>query len=262
MAESPKRFLWPREHGAWAQMAMPLVTGLALGRPGIAACLFALAAALAFLAHEPGLVLLGTRGARARADDGPLAWRLLAVLGGLSIAAAAPALALAPPTARLSLLAPVALALATVWLARRRLEMTTGGEVIAGAAMASPLLPVALSSGVAPRPALAAFLAWTLSFAIAAVAVEAVLGRGRPGAPDLGRRNALRAAALWAVGAALAAGLDLSWALPAALAPTAAFGAAVCLRGTGPARLRALGWALVVGTTATLLVLVLGLRRA
>jgi hypothetical protein len=140
--------------------------------------------------------------------------------------------------------------------------MTTGGEVIAGAAMASPLLPVALSSGVAPRPALAAFLAWTLSFAIAAVAVEAVLGRGRPGAPDLGRRNALRAAALWAVGAALAAGLDLSWALPAALAPTAAFGAAVCLRGTGPARLRALGWALVVGTTATLLVLVLGLRRA
>jgi hypothetical protein len=255
-----KRFLWPREHGAWAQMAMPLATGLAIGRPGAAAVLFALAAALAFLAHEPGLVLLGNRGARARADDGPLAWRLLALLGVPALALGALAFARAAPAARLSVAAPAALGLVTAWLARRRLEMTTGGEVVAGAAMASSLLPVALSAGAAPRAALAAFLAWVLSFAVAAVAVEAVLARGRPGAPDLGRRNALRTAALWALGCALALLLGLSWALPAALAPTAAFGAAVCLRGTGPGRLRALGWALVVGTTATLLLLVLGLR--
>ncbi|HSB20740.1 MAG TPA: YwiC-like family protein [Anaeromyxobacteraceae bacterium] len=260
MPDSPKRFLWPREHGAWAQMAMPLVTGLALGRPGAAAWLFAAAAALAFLAHEPGLVLLGTRGVRARQDDGALARRLLALLGGPALALGAVAFALAPPYARLAIAPAAALVLATVGLARRRLEMTTGGEVVAGATMASSLLPVALSSGVAPRAAIAAFLAWVLSFAVAAVAVEAVLARGRPGAPDLGRRNALRAGLLWALGAGAAVLLGLSWALPVALAPTALFAAAVCLRGTGPGRLKALGWALVAGTAATLLLLVLGLR--
>lgn len=260
MPGSPKRFLWPREHGAWAQMAMPLVTGLALGRPGAAAWLFAAAAALAFLAHEPGLVLLGTRGLRARQDDGALAVRLVALLGGPALALGALGFALAPPAARLAVAPVAALVLATVWLARRRLEMTTGGEVIAGAAMASSLLPVALASGTSTRAALAAFLTWALSFAVAAVAVEAVLARGRPGAPDLGRRNALRTALLWGLGCALAAALELSWAVPVALAPTALFAAAVCLRGTGPGRLRALGWALVGGTTATLLLLVLGLR--
>jgi hypothetical protein len=260
MPEGPKRFLWPREHGAWAQMAMPLATGLALGRPGAAAVLFAAAAALAFLAHEPALVLLGTRGARARTDDGPLARRLLGLLGGPALAAAAAAFALAPPPARLSLLVPAAVTAATVWLARRRLEMTTGGEVIAGTAMASALLPVALSAGAAWAAALAAFGTWALSFAMAAVAVEAVLARGRPGAPDLGRRNAVRAGALWGLGWALAAGLGLSWVMPVALAPPALFAVAACLGGSGPRRLRALGWALVGGTTATLVLLVLGLR--
>lgn len=260
MAASPKRFLWPREHGAWAQMAMPLATGLALGRPGPAAWLFALAAALAFLSHEPGLVLLGVRGPRARQDDGRLARRLLGFLGVPALALAALAFALAPAAARLSAAAPAALTLATLWLARRRLEMTTGGEVVAGAAMASALLPVALSAGATPRAALAGFLTWSLSFAIAAVAVEAVLARGRPGAPDLGRRNALRAGLLWALGCGLAAALGLSWPMPVALAPIALFGGAVCLRGTGPERLKALGWALVGGSAAALLLLVLGLR--
>jgi len=260
----PKRFLWPREHGAWAQMAMPLATGLLLGRPGspgAASWLFALAGALAFLAHEPGLVLLGTRGPRARQDDGALALRLLGALGVPALAAAALALALAPPAARISLLAPAALGVATALLARRRLEMTTGGEIVAGAAMASALLPVALSGGATARASLAAAVTWTLSFAIAAVAVEAVLARGRAGLPDLGRRNALRAAAIWALGAALGA-VWLGWALPAALAPIALIGGATCLGRPGPGRLRALGWALVVGTGGTLAVLVLLLRGA
>jgi len=261
MPDAPTRFLWPREHGAWAQMAMPLLTGLALGRPGLAAVLFALAAASAFLAHEPGLVLLGTRGPRARQQDGPLAWRLLALLGLPAAAAALAAGALAPAAARASLVVPAVLVPATLWLARRRLEMTTAGELVVGGAMASSLLPVALSAGAAPLAAWSAFAAWTLSFAMAAVAVEAVLARGRPGAPDRGRRNALLAAAIWAASAAATAG-GLPAAVPVALLPTALFGVAVCLTRTGPPQLARLGWALVLSTTATLLVLVLGLPRS
>jgi len=261
MPESDKRFLWPREHGAWGQMAMPLVTGLALARSGAAAWLFALAAALAFLAHEPALVLLGSRGVRARADDGPLAWRLLALLGAPALLAGAVAAALAPLAALLSLAAVALLVVATLWLAHRRLEMTTAGEVVVGGAMASSLLPVALSAGADLRSSLTAFGAWTLSFAIAAVAVEAVLARGRPGEPDPGRRNALRALGLWAAGAALAALLSLPAALALSLLPTTLFAVAVCLSRIGPVRLKRLGWALVGSTLVTLLVLVVGLRR-
>ena len=112
MAGEPKRFLWPREHGAWGQMAMPLVTGLALGRTGAAAWLLAVAASFAFLAHEPALVLLGSRGVRAAREDGPLARRLLLLLGGLAAGAGLAGAALAPEPARLSLALPVALLLA------------------------------------------------------------------------------------------------------------------------------------------------------
>lgn len=260
MASDPKRFLWPREHGAWGQMAMPLVTGLALGRPGAAAWLFALAASLAFLAHEPALVLLGSRGVRAAREDGPLARRLLLLLGGLAAGAGLAGGVLAPEPALLSLAVPAALLLATLWLARRRLEMTTGGEVVIGAAMASGLLPVALSAGASWRAALAAFGVWALSFAMAAVAVEAVLARGKPGTPDLGRRGAARALSLLALGLAAAVAASLPWVVPLSLLPTALFGVAACLGSAGPARLKQLGWGLVGSTTATLLLLLVGLR--
>jgi hypothetical protein len=253
------RFLWPREHGAWSQMALPLATALLAGRPGAAAWLIAVAAALAFLGHEPALVLLGTRGPRARADDGPVASRLLLLLGGSALLAGLAGLWLAPPAARLAAAAPAALGLATALLARRRLEMTTGGEVVAGAAMAAAGLPVALAAGASAGHAAAAFVAWSLSFALAALAVEAVLARGRSGARELGRRNAVLGAAIWA-GSLLLPAVGLSWVVPLALAPTALLAAGVCLARVGPKRLRQLGWLLVAATLAMLALLVAGLR--
>lgn len=267
MVDAPKRFLWPREHGAWGQMAMPLATGLALGRPGLAAWLLALAAALAFLAHEPVLVLLGARGTRALSEDGSLARRLLAALGVPAAAAGLAGLALAP--AALPWLAlPGLLLLATMGFARRRAEMTTAGEIVAGAAMASALLPVAVAAGAGAGATAHAFLAWVISFAMAAIAVEAVLARGRAGShrtrggADPGRRNAARAAGVWAASAVAAALGLLPGAVPLALAPTAAFGVGICLGGVGPGRLARLGWMLVASTLFTLAVLVAGLRGA
>jgi hypothetical protein len=95
---------------------------------------------------------------------------------------------------------------------------------------------------------------------MAAVAVEAVLARGRPGAPDLGRRNAVRAAALLALGAATALAAGLPWQVPASLVPTALFGVAACLGSAGPDRLKQMGWGLVASTSATLAGLLWGLR--
>jgi hypothetical protein len=61
-------------------------------------------------------------------------------------------------------------------------------------------------------------------------------------------------------GSAAAAWGGLGWVVGAAVAPTAALSLLACLVPFGARQLRALGWGLVASSTATLLVLVLGLR--
>src|SRR5437762_3573628 len=96
------RSLAPKEHGAYGQLGLPLVTGLAMGRPGVAAAALAVAAAAAFVAHEPLLILAGQRGTRARREEGPRAARRLAVLGAAAAISGGAGLALAPSPARLA----------------------------------------------------------------------------------------------------------------------------------------------------------------
>jgi hypothetical protein len=254
------RSLLPHEHGAWGQLAMPLVTGLAIGAPTAPALLLATVVVLALVAHEPLLVLLGQRGRRAREVDGARARRWLAALSLLAAGTGVAGLLLAPGTARRALLLPAALAAVVALLVLRRLERTTAGEIVVAAALASAGWPVALAAGASPRAALAALLAWSLSFSAVTLAVQVILIRVHSkGSVDPGRRHAALAALL----AVAAAGLW--WAgLPGALAlatlPPALVSIAVCLGRFSPRRLRALGWALVGTSAVTLGILVVGLR--
>jgi hypothetical protein len=250
----------PHEHGAWGQLAMPLLTAFAIGRPTAAALALAAAVLLAFLAHEPAIVLLGQRGRRARDEDGARALRWLLATGALAALAGVAGLVLAPPVARLAIAVPGALGVAVLGLLVARREKTVAGEVAVAAALASSGAAVALAGGAEPANALAAAIAWTLGFAAATLAVQVILERVRSkGARDPGRRHAALSAML------VAAGVGLSLAgLPRALAwatlPTALLSIAVCLARFSPRRLRELGWALVGSSTLTLVILVVGLR--
>jgi hypothetical protein len=257
---SPPRSLLPHEHGAWGQLAMPLLTALAIGRPGPAALLLATAVVLAFVAHEPLLVLLGQRGRRAKTEEGRRAARWLGVLAALAAAAGAAGIALAPRAARVALLLPAGLAVVVAFLLLRRLEKTTAGEVLVAAALASAAWAVALAGGAAPQAALASLLAWILSFAAATLAVQVILVRVRSkGAQDPGRRHAALAALL-ALGAVALSWTGLPLALALATAPTALLSIVVCLARFSPKRLRELGWILVGSSAVTLVILVAGLR--
>lgn len=254
------RSLLPHEHGAWGQLAMPLLTALLIGAPTPAALALTAAVVLAFVAHEPALVLLGQRGRRARDEEGPRARRWLLATGGLAAATGALGAALAPPLARIALALPAALAGLVAVLVLRRLEKTVGGEIAVAATLASAGLAVALAGGALPVHALAAALAWILAFSAATLAVQVILERVRTkGARDPGRLHAAGAALLLAA----AAGLSLAG-LPAALAwatlPTAALSIGVCLGRFSPKRLRELGWAIVGSSAITLVILVAGLR--
>ena len=81
------RSLAPREHGAYGQLAFPLLCALALGRPSWAGALSCVAFAALFAAHEPALVLAGKRGARARQIGGRRARKVLAAWLALGLAA-------------------------------------------------------------------------------------------------------------------------------------------------------------------------------
>jgi YwiC-like protein len=257
----PTRTLVPHEHGAYGQLAMPLLTALAIGRPGLASAALTLALVTAFVAHESLLVVLGQRGKRALEADAPRARRVLAILGGLGLLAGAVGVAAAPAAARWALLLPATLALVVAWLVLRRLEKTTAGETIVGAALSSGGLAVALAGGAPLAWAIACWVTWVLAFAAATLAVQVVLVRARSkGRRDPGVGHGALAVGLLAgaFGASALGGLPL--AAPLALLPTALLSIAVCLARFSPKRLRELGWAMVGSSVLTMVLLVAGLR--
>ena len=81
----PAAKLKPKEHGAYAILGIPIVTALLVAGPQVAGVCVAIAAVAGFLAHEPMLVAVGHRGARAQRAT-PAARRRLALLLGLTVA--------------------------------------------------------------------------------------------------------------------------------------------------------------------------------
>jgi hypothetical protein len=63
--------LMPREHGAYFMLAMPLASALMGAGPSGGGLAWSAFAAIAFVAHEPLLVLAGRRGARRNRDPRP-----------------------------------------------------------------------------------------------------------------------------------------------------------------------------------------------
>lgn len=253
--------LLPREHGAWGQLAFPLVSGLALGRLAPAALALAAAVVLAFLAHEPLLVVLGQRGHRTRgALGGRAARRLLATAAG-ALAAGAAGLALAPAPARLALVPTALLGAAAVALALRRLERTTAGEIVIASALATAAAPIALAAGASPRSALSAAVAWVAAFTAATLSVRAILLRARTrGATDRRPAAALGICALVAAVTWAAARGVLAWAAAVALLPVALPALALTVLRVRPQRLTAVGWTIAAASAVALVTLVAGLR--
>jgi hypothetical protein len=257
---SAARVLLPHEHGAYGQIAMPLLCGLLLGRPGASACLLAAGAFLGFLSYEPLLVASGRRGERARKERGAAARRLATGLLGAAAVLAGAGFALSGPDARWAAAVPPALAVAVALLAWREVERTVAGEVVVAVALSSAGFPVAIAAAARPGVAAAAWLAWSLGFAAATLAVEVVLARARspardPGPAAIGGVVLLQGAAL-----ALAAARVVPLAVPAAVAPLSISSLLVIGLGVQARKLKRVGWATLCGSVVTLAILVAALR--
>jgi len=254
--------LAPREHGAYAQLALPLLTAFGIAGVSLAGTLLAAAIVLVFMLHEPVLVMLGTRGLRARRDHGPAARRWALVLASLAGLLGLIGLAIAPPGARLGALVPGALALPFTYFLLAGREKTTAGELLAGATLASALLPVALAGAATPLSAGVAAGAWAASSAVSTLSVRDVVWRTRTRTRGTEPRPpALPVALLFLVVSLAFAFGDVVPTL-AALAPAPGFVLciALVLGGVQARHLRNVGWALVAAHVTTLVLLVAGLR--
>jgi hypothetical protein len=235
------RSLWPREHGAYVQLLVPLAVALAIA-PSLAGVLLAGGATAAFLAHEPLLVLRGQRGKRAQAELAERAQLHLAVC-----ILAASVLGLAGMS-----LAPHVLAVATsvgiaagvvVALSWRDHAHTLGGELAAAAALAGAAAPVGVAGGLSSAVALDLWIMWALAFASTVVAVHVVIDSHKRRATR--RRWLLWSALLAGSGAGLAVGGFL------AAAPIWAASAGIAIARPPATRLRRIGVLLAIVTTAT-----------
>jgi hypothetical protein len=252
-----RKVLTPREHGTYAQLAFPLLSGLIVGGATLAGVALALSVVCAFLAYEPAAVLLGLRGMRLQREQHGLARRQLVLSAATALLLAGLALPLAPPRARLLLLLPATLAalLATLLPARR--VKTIAGETVAAAALASMHLPLAAAAGVAGVALWGPALVWFVAFFLATLAVHAIKARQKQRDPWLGP------VALGSTIAVAATVVALAVRVPALRLPALARALplsavlAVNLARVHPRALKRVGWALVASDVAALALLAL-----
>ena len=247
----------PREYGAYAELAFPLLTAfLAAGVTAAGAC-FTLAVLSWFLVREPLAVLNGVRGARVAASLGRPARRAAWALGSLGAIGAGAGMLLAPPDARLWALVPGACAIVLAPALLRGRPKTLGAEIVVAIALATMILPIGLSGRMAPGHAAAASVVWATSFVLATLAVHGIKARVKP---DLGAGWAIWLTPVLA-GVAVITGLvgaghdHWPWPVGLAVVPSAALVAAALAAGTHPRRLKRVGWSLVGANLVTLALL-------
>jgi hypothetical protein len=255
-----RRSLLPREHGAYFQLGIPLIIAYLRCAANLAMVELTAAAALAFLANEPLLVVLGHRGRRLYDQDGDRARLSLAVLIPAAIALAVLGLLRAPwPAAAMAAVVAVP-ALAVFALAWRRAEHTCAGELIAAIALTGAAAPVVVAGGMAPDAALAMWLGWSLGFAATVLAVRRLIARHK-------RRARAPRALGWILGPALVAAAVgcavVGERVPeiAIAAPLAALAAVLVIAHPAATRLRAIGVAIAVAAAGSGAVAMLGIAR-
>lgn len=250
--------LWPREHGAYAQLAFPLVTGLvyAGGHPGAVA--FAVGAVAVFLSHEPLIVLMGTRGVRLRDLLVGAARRRLWVLAGLAAVALVVAAAVAPFRAWQAAVAPALMALALLPFFFAERVKTLVGELLVAATFSAMLLPLVMSGRSEWAGAWMATAVWFGAFAPSIVAVHAVKAshKGRSRARWLVPAAPLLAVVVGVLAVLGAVALPAPWVRALAVLPPVLAVVGVGTIRPHPRHLKRIGWTMVVAYSVTLFLLV------
>jgi hypothetical protein len=253
--------LFPKEHGAYGQVTVPLITAFLAAGVSTTGLLIATTVLAGFLAHEPASVLIGARGARAKRDLRQRAIRWLGCTLAVGVAAAVGVVLTIDAALRWSMIVPIAPAFLLAILAARGREKSWSGEVAAALAFSGTAVPVSLSAGASLDTAATVAIPFALLFVASTLAVRVVIlhvrGGGDPHAAMTTRRAALSVAAAGGVLLALlaAAGLLAASVLLAA-SPGLLIAATIAAYPPAPTHLRRIGWTLVAVSVMTATIVV------
>ena len=256
--------LLPKEHGAYGQLTLPVITALSVAGVSAAGLFLTVSAVAGFLAHEPVAVLAGARGPRARRELSGAATRWLALYAVITIAAGTTALLSMDPEARWSVIVPIlpAALLAIAMLSGQ--EQSWYGQVAAASAFAGLAVPLSIAGGTSVTTAVATTVPFALLFAASTLAVRVVILRVRGGGNP--RATAATRTAVFAVAAV--AVVCLGWLTTSDVLPAAAFIAAtpglmtalvIAAYPPQPTQLRRIGWTLVAVSILTAALLIAAL---
>ena len=255
--------LLPKEHGAYAQLAFPLLTGLALAVPAPSTLALGGAAVAFFLANESAAILLGARGMRLKDQEGSRARVWGSILLGFGSILGAVGVVAGWPEIWPSVLLPAAAGILLVPMALTGRQKTLVGEFLVITAFATLVLPMAAASGVDPTRAALTAAVWWVSFGLGTLEVHALKARHK----KTGRAGWTRWASPLASGAVLAGALFLalghggfpaSEGPAAALIPPALAIFSLSLFRVHPKHLKRVGWSLVVANSLALFLLLQG----
>jgi YwiC-like protein len=249
----------PKEHGAYGQIAFPILTAFFVSGISVAGLLIAAPVVAGFLAHEPAAVLLGLRGTRARRDLRPPAVRWLGC--AVAVGVIAGALLTLNPAVRWSLAVPLAPALLLAVATATGNDKSWQGETSAAVAFAETAVPVSMAASAPAEGGLAVAIPFALLFVASTLAVRVVI-LGVRGGGDIQATTATRRATLSLVaGAAAVLALVVAIGLlPASVLITSIPGlltaALIAVRPPKPNRLRTVGWTLIGVSVVTTAIIV------
>lgn len=260
---STKPSLLPREHGAYAELAFPLITGLALATPSLATLSLGLAVVLLFLANEPVAILMGARGKRLKTQEGERASNRAAFLLGGATGLGLLGIWKGGTTLWPELALPLLAAILLIPMALKGKQKTLLGEFVVLTAFASLVLPLAAGSGADSGKALLAAGVWWLSFGLGTLEVHAIKARVKATARSQWTRwgSPLASGAILAGALAVAlgyGGLPKLAGPAAALLPPALGIFSLSLLRVHPRHLKRVGWTLVGLNSVALALLIQG----
>lgn len=262
-----RRKMVPREHGAYAELLLPIVSVLLGGAPTSSTWLLSIGAFGAFLANEPLLVLFGQRGTRMRREESDRAKRALLTFSLVAFGAGIAGLVLAPPPVQYTVVVPLLLGVTLLMLAIQGLERSMFGEGLAAAALSSIAIPLGLSAGMGRTVTISVALLWLTTSLLGTAAVRLTVARAKAKTDEDLRRVAFKRGVLILVssvaiiiGIAGLSGARNGLSILAAAMPVALVVLAVAALRPTTRRLRLMGWSLVAANLCSLIAVVTTLK--
>ena len=179
--------LRPKEHGAYAILAIPLVAALFIAGLTPATVLIATAAIAAFLAHEPLLIVAGNRGNRAR-ESTPAAARALTVQVVVVVVCGASAFWLGGLTVRLGLIACIVFASVELFVSINGYNRTLAAQLLGIAGLTLPSAVAVIAGGAELIVATQFWLIWFAGRIATTVSVRSAITHHKSSASILATR--------------------------------------------------------------------------